>query len=129
MFPKSKTIVIMITLVILCFSCGTLLSKNNVYGQEGSRAMTFYNHLSNSTAKFALQVTQSGDRAPNSQFCSAQPNSSCEITVDPYYPYLVLASIPAENPKHTLGKHGVSGFCTVTLNQVSGEYFINKLCP
>jgi hypothetical protein len=129
MFSRSKTVFIMITIVILCFSCGMLLSKNNVYAQEGSRAMTFYNHLSNSTAKFALQVTQSGDGASSSQFCSAEPNSSCEITVDPYYQYLVLVSIPADNSKHFLGRHGVSGFCTITLNQVSGEYFINKLCP
>jgi DNA-directed RNA polymerase subunit N (RpoN/RPB10) len=119
----------MITLVILCFSCGMLLSKNNVSGQEGLRAMTFYNHLGNSTAKFAVQLVQSGETDQNSQFCSAEPNSSCEITVNPYYQYLVLAFIPAENSKHSLDKHGVSGFCTVTLSQVSGEYFINKLCP
>jgi hypothetical protein len=129
MFPTSKTVFIMLTLVILCFSCGMLLSKNNVYGQEGSRAMTFNNHLGNSSAKFAVQVVQSGEREPNSQFCNAEPNSSCEITVNPYYQYLVLVGIPADNSKHFLDKHGVSGFCTVTLSQVSGEYIINKLCP
>jgi hypothetical protein len=45
--------------------------------------MMFQNHLSNSTAKFAIQLFQSGNGDINSQFCNAQPNSSCEILADP----------------------------------------------
>jgi phage tail sheath protein FI len=88
-----KPVFVVTTVVVLWFWCGMVLPKNNVYAAVSWKTMTFQNHLSNSTAKFAVQVVQSGNRDINSQFCNAEPNSNCEIPVNPYYQYLVIVGI------------------------------------
>jgi hypothetical protein len=128
MFPLLRSVFVAITLVVLCFGFGLALHVDIVNATESSKMM-FRNELSNSTVKFAIQDVQSGNIDINSRFCNAEPNSSCEITAIRSYQYLVLAGIPADAPKHFAEKHGVSGSCTVTLNQYSGEYLINTLCP
>ena len=50
MFPILKPVFVVITIVVIWFWCGMVLPKNNVYVVEGSKTMTFQNHLSNSTA-------------------------------------------------------------------------------
>jgi hypothetical protein len=127
-FPPFKFVFVAITLVVLCFEFGLALQKDTVYATESSK-MTFRNLLSNSTVNFAIQDVQSGNRDINSRFCNAEPNSSCEISAIRSYQYLVLAGIPADAPKHFAEKHGVLGSCIVTLNQYSGEYLINTICP
>jgi hypothetical protein len=127
-FPPFKFVFVEITLIVLCFEFGLALHKDTVYATESSKMM-FRNQLSNSTANFAIQDVQSGNIDINSRFCNAEPNSSCEISAIRSYQYLVLAGVPADAPKHFAEKHGVLGSCTVILNQVSGDYLINTLCP